>query len=174
VQDVPYEALRERLVADGQVLRWQGAVRKLTGLDPAVVEGIVVDDADARYEGVWTVSTSVSPFVGYGYRHDQDAQKGEKSARFEIVTPSAGRYVVQLAYTAHGNRATAVPVRVTVAGETVERRVDQTATPPVDGLWTALGELALDADDRVAVVVATAGTDGHVVVDAVRLLPVTR
>jgi hypothetical protein len=171
VQDVDRAALRERLLAEGQVLRWTGPVRKLVGVDPRTLDGIVVDDSAARLEGSWSSGSSVTPFVGYGYSHDGDAAKGRALARFELFVTQAGPHRVQLAWQAHANRSAAVPVTVR-HGDRVERRtVDQRATPRTDGLFETLCTLTLSPDLPLIVEVGNAGTEGHVVVDAVRALP---
>jgi len=165
VQDVPYERLRAHLLAGGQVLEPAASLDR-----PArALEGIVVDDGHAKVTGDWKASRSLRPFVDTGYRHDGDAGKGALSARFEAKL-ERGRYEVRLAYTAHPNRASNVPVRVVHAGGSTDARVDQRRQPPVDGLTASLGEF--DFDDTAAVVVSNTGTDGHVIIDAVQFVRV--
>jgi hypothetical protein len=49
VQDVPYAKLRERLLADGQILKYAAPARgDAGGHDPAKLAGVVVDDAAAK------------------------------------------------------------------------------------------------------------------------------
>ena len=48
VQSIDYDALKEKLLADGQVLVWSGPVRQsAAAIDPKTVDGIVVDDEAA-------------------------------------------------------------------------------------------------------------------------------
>ena len=47
----------------------------------AQLPGVLVDDSAAVRKGPWTESTSVRPFVGGYYLHDDNAAKGEKSVR---------------------------------------------------------------------------------------------
>lgn len=177
VQDVPYEALRDRLLQDGQVLEYTGpaAARAPTpGLDPASLPGVVVDDDDARLTGAWTPSSAVPGFVGSGYRHDGNARDGKAAARFEVNLPQAGRYEVRLAYQAHANRATKVAVAIAHAGGTATRLVDQRQPPPIAGRWVSLGIFEFAADRPGVVEVSNAGADGFVVIDAVQWLPAPR
>jgi hypothetical protein len=54
--------------------------------------GIVVDNSAARLVGSWTSSKTVKPIVGSDYIHDNDRDKGQKSATFATrpVRSSAG------------------------------------------------------------------------------------
>ena len=117
---MPYEKLRARLLADGQVLEYASAPKPAEKGTPALdvkkLAGVIVDDNDAVVTGDWETSHVVGPFVGTGYRHDGAAGKGAKSVRFEAKLPSAGRYEVRFSYTPNTNRCKAVPVSVLVPG----------------------------------------------------------
>lgn len=160
VQEVPYARLRERLLADGQVLEYGPPKKK--------PQGLVVDDAQAKLTGEWTPSRAQGPFVGEGYLHDGNAGKGERRARFEAAVPRPGRYEVQVAYTPHPNRASRVVVLIEHAGGRAEAALDQRAKPPVEGLFAPVGVFEFGAS--AAVEISNAGTDGYVVVDAIRLI----
>ncbi len=165
VQGVPYERLRSTLVAGGQRVGMP-----LPGHSVESLEGIVIDDEAALREGAWSPSTSVAGFVARGYRHDGNAGDGEARAVFEASVLVSGRYVVRFAYTAHGNRATNIPVEVRAGESRFSTRVDERRAPDIDGLWVELGAVEAKAGDRIAVHVSNTGTDGHVVIDAVQLL----
>lgn len=169
VQDVPYAELRRRLLALGQVLEHAAAPGK--GVDVGTLQGLVVDDTAAELTGAWVESGASSPFVGRGYRHDGDAGKGTARARFTFDLGETGDYEVQVAFTANGNRSDATPVSVhaKVGIDTV--RIDQRKPPPIDGLWLSLGVYRFGVDQRAVVEISNDGTRGHVIVDAVRLLP---
>src|SRR5262245_43441834 len=79
--------------------------------------GVVVDDAAAELVGEWKPSTHVSPYVNDGYVHDDNQDKGEKSARFVPDLPAAGNYQVLVAYTSGKTRAARVPVTIQCADE---------------------------------------------------------
>jgi len=169
VQDVPYAKLRSRLLADGQVLESNAAeTGGRSGLDPKKMEGIVVDDADAKLAGQWTESKSLEPWIGASYRHDGKTSDGKSTARFETRLPRAGRYEVRLAYTPNENRATRVPVTVHHAGGEQTVFVNEKQKPPIDGLFVSLGVFEFSADKLAAVVVSNRGVDGYVVIDAVQ------
>jgi hypothetical protein len=169
VQKVDYEKLKKRLLADRQVLEFAAPPAPGT-VDPKKLPGIVVDDADAELTGFETTSTSVGPFVGAGYRHDGNKDRGKQSAKFVAELPAAGKYEVRLAYTANPNRATNVRVELGAAFGPEAVAVNQQKKPPIDGLWVSLGTFEF-RQGRAAVVVWNAAADGFVVVDAVQWLP---
>ncbi len=162
VQDVPYEQLKKRLLEDGQVLANEKPGPKPTGL--------VIDDAHAKLTGDWSMSHAQEPYLGAGYLHDANADKGKKSARFEVAIAKPGRYEVRVAYTPNPNRATNVPVTIEHAGGTATVKVNQRLNPPFDKLFAAVGTYEF-AGSKAVVEISNADTDGYVIVDAVQLVP---
>lgn len=169
VQAVEYGKLRERLAADGQILAWSGP-KQVSGesIDAKSLEGTVVDDNEAKLEGVWTTSRSTGPFVGTGYRHDQNEGKGTKTARFEARLPRAGQYEVRMSYSPLGNRAAAVGVAVESAEGTRRSVIDERKPPKFQKAFVSLGKYWFEPGKRAAVVISNEGTRGHVVIDAVQ------
>lgn len=138
-------------------------------IDPAKLRGIVVDDAVAVLTGEWVDSTSTRPFVADGYKHDGNTNKGAASAKFSARVPENGYYRVLFAFTAGGNRATNVPVTVQAADGAKTIIVNEQQPPPLNG-FVDLGEFELNADADAVIVVATDGTDGHVIIDGVQIV----
>jgi len=169
VQDVPYPKLRERLVADGQVLEYKGpASAGRAGRPVDKLSGIVVDDAEAKLTGAWTESAAAQTFIGHGYRHEGNTKDGKASARFEAKLPKAGRYEVRFAYTPNANRAAKVSVQVLHAGGSETVTINERNEPPLEASFVSLGTFAFADGQPAAVVVTNAGTDGYVVIDAVQ------
>jgi hypothetical protein len=165
VQDVPYAKLRERLLADKQVLDWD--VTK-SGVQ---LEGTVLDDTQAELKGHWS-SGAIGKFVGAGYQHDGNAHKGEMTATFTTKLSKSGNYEVRIAYSALKNRATNVPVTIRHAGGgEVTVKVNQQETPPIDVITQSLGTFPFSADQPATVIISNEGTDGHVLIDAIQWLP---
>ncbi len=172
VQRIEYAKLRERLLADKQILVWTGPKRSgpAAGLDPAKLPGLVIDDQQAVLQGFASVGTVIGPFVASGYRHDGNAEKGQQSARFPLRIDKDGKYEVRIAYSAHDNRATNVPVTVRHADGETTVKLNQKQPPPIDQLFQAAGQYAFKAGQECSVEISNHDTDGYVIVDAVQLL----
>ncbi|MGB7345800.1 MAG: FAD-dependent oxidoreductase [Pirellulaceae bacterium] len=167
VQDVPYAELEKRLVADKQVLQFDGPFVSSGGLDPTKLTGVVADDDDATKSGRWSGSHSMNPFVGSEYLHDGGAEKVLSKASWTIDLPKAGKYEVRVSYTANKNRSTKVPVTV---GDT-KVLVNQRKTPKHDGTWETVGVFPFG--NTATIEISNDGADdGYVIVDAVQLIPV--
>jgi cytochrome c553 len=141
-------------------------------VSPGQFPGHLVDDAQATAVGAWTVSRFSPSYIGDGYRHDDNAGKGEKSLTFEPKLAAAGVHEVRLAYNAAGARASNVPVTVFHADGETTLTVDQRAEPPLDGRFVSLGRFRFEPGGPGFVLVSNQGTDGHVIADAVQWLPV--
>jgi hypothetical protein len=173
VQRIDFAKLRERLIADKQILAWTGpATSARTGLDPKKLPGIVIDDRDAELTGDWSHSSSIAGFVGTDYLHDGNEGKGDKRVRFKLAIKTAGRYEVRVSYTSNPNRATNVPVTIRHADGTTSRTVNQKSKPDAADGFMRVGTYRFTADAESYVEISNAETDGHVIVDAVQLLPV--
>ena len=81
VQDVSYdEGPRSRLIADGQILHYDGPVkeRDVANQSPSIrLGGIVIDD-DSRQpqRSIGKAARQATKFVGWGYRHDRNTNEG--------------------------------------------------------------------------------------------------
>jgi len=49
--------------------------------------------------------------------------------------------------------------------------VNQKKRPPIDNLWIKVATLSVEAKGKVVVTISNADTDGHVIADAVQLVP---
>lgn len=170
VQDVDYARLRERLISDGQVLESAQSSAASGGIPPGKLSGIVVDDDKAELSGHWEFSSAKGPFVGFGYRHDGDAGKGEATAKFEAALP-AGRYEVRFYHAPYSNRAKGVSVTVRHADGDDTQLVDQTTGQGRPPAYSVLGTYEFVAGRPAVVEISNAGTKAHVVVDAIQFLP---
>ena len=170
VQRVDYGRLKKQLLADGQHIETDAAP-KVPPVQVRHLEGVVVDDNEAERKGTWEASTSVAPFVGDHYRHDGNEDKADKAALYS-ANLDEGRYEVRMSYTAHGNRATNVPVLIHHADGTTTVHVNEQKTPEHDDLFTTLGEFRFTGDKPAGVEIKAEGTDGHVIIDAVQWLSV--
>lgn len=172
VQKVPYDALREQLLKDGQVLEYNGPSRVGHGRGVPVksLEGTVVDSDDLKPKAGWTSSSSTGKFVGYGYLHDGNVEKGKLEYEFAVKLPKAGKYEVRLGYSANNNRASNVPVTVVAGGREIEILVNQKKPGEHAELFKTLGTFQF-TEPTATIRISNRETDGHVIVDAVQFIP---
>lgn len=137
------------------------------------LDGIVIDNDNAKFVGRWVPSNFTAGYVGHNYAHDDNQGRGDKTATFEAADIKAGRYEVRMSYTPGANRATAVKVRVFSANEAETILVNQRKTPTSDGIWVSLGVFPFEKDGQAFVMVSNEGADGHVIVDAIQFLPIS-
>ncbi|MCX6889544.1 MAG: FAD-dependent oxidoreductase [Verrucomicrobia bacterium] len=176
VQAIDTGALKERLLASGQMLDFvttTPAASTGRGTGKAKLAGIIVDDNEATLQGFETTGSTSAGFVGEGYRHDGNAEKGAMTAHFTPALPSAGFYRVAVSYSINSNRATNVPITIHHAQGETKVLVNQKLKPS-DGLFHVVGTFEFVAGKDSWVEIGNAGTDGHVIVDAVQWLPVER
>jgi len=164
LQKVDYAKLRERLLADHQVLEHASGGGSLPSKG---MKGIIMDDEDARLEGSWTKG-GASGGVDAGYRHDRGAKDGKAKATYVLKAGNPGKYKVQISAVPEKNRAGNTLVKV----DGVAYRLDQRSRPTVDDVWVPVAEVLVEKAGDVTVVITNEAADGHVVADAVRLLPV--
>lgn len=169
VQQVDYDRLQERLLADKQVLEWTGPRGNVgQSLDPKKLPGVVVDDEAAERTGFADVSQVIGPFIGAGYRHDADADKGTQSARFPVEVPKAGRWEVRVAYSPNANRADNVPVTIHHADGETTVRLNQRQKPN-HAPFATVGTFNFAAG-KTTIIITNAETTGHVILDAIQLV----
>jgi len=132
--------------------------------------GLLADNPQAELVGSWTASTFTRGFVGEGYIHDDNQDKGEKSVVFTLAAPRAAVYEVQIAYSNGSNRAANVPISIAYAEGESQVTLDQTKAPPIDNVYGAVGRFAFQPDQPARVTISNEGTSGYVIVDAVRLI----
>lgn len=173
VQDISYEKLKARLLADGQMLDFESPpLPEVTFFKKADLPGIIVDDSEARLTGFDSEGHSTPGFVERGYRHDSDKDKGGQTARFTPELPKAGKYQVSIAYSALGNRASNVPVTIRHAEGETKVLVNQKQKPAGKNNFHPLGSFRFEAGKAGWVEIGNEGTKGHVIIDAAQWLPV--
>ena len=139
-----------------------------TGVDPATIAGVVMDDSQAAASDGWTEGSGLKPYIGYGYRYA--GAGGNKWLRFTLRPPKAGVYDVRLAYQPHENRSAAVPVEVEVGTRNEAATIDMTAKPDGPHGTVPLGTFAVGEAEEVIVTVRSA-KKGNATADAAMLLP---
>lgn len=170
VQSIDYAKLKERLLADEQVLDFESPpIVDRPTLSKQSLGGVVVDDTEAELTGFSSEGSTTPGFVGQGYHHDSDTGKGQQRARFVPDLKEAGKYQVGITYGAMANRATNVPVIIHHADGETKVVVNQ-RKPAAEAGLLPLGEFRFEAGQKGWVEIRNDGTDGHVIIDAVRWL----
>ncbi len=176
VQKLPYPALRERLLAQGQVLDLpvlaapSSEVKQAVGIDSAKLTGIVLDDKQATFEGEWKASSGFKPYIGSGYVHDNKRGDGKSTATFRIKAPKSGRYDLRIAYSPHETRSKNVPITIESGGQKTLLTFDQTQPLPAGEAFRSAGFIQLKSDAETKIVISNHGTEGFVIVDAIQLI----
>jgi len=139
-------------------------------IDPAKLQGIVMDDSQANIIGTWIRSSHTAGYIGAGYLHDNNTSKGELSVSFAPTFPKTGVYDVRVSYTAGTGRADRVPVIVQYANAEKTVEINQRLAPPLDGSFISIGKFLFNQGNDGSVTISNAGTNGHTIVDSVQFL----
>ena len=134
------------------------------------LDGIVLDETEAKLIGKWKESTFTGQFVNRYYLHDDNSGKGEKQVVFSPKFETGGDYEVRVSYSAGGNRASNTVVTVDHQDGKSRFLINQSKKPSINGLFHSLGTFRFEADNVASVTISNEGTDGHVIVDAVQFL----
>ncbi len=141
-----------------------------TGRRLAELEGVAMDEDQAKLTGNWTQGTGLKGYFAWGYRYA--SANSNASAEYVLKAPMAGKFAVRLAWLPHENRGSKVPVSVAVAGKVVERaKVNMQVAAPEKNLGT-IATLELKQGDEVTVRITTENAGGTVHIDAVQLQPI--
>jgi len=159
-----------------------GRRRLLTASVPvgaALLRDVTMDDFDAALFGRWDgtfpdylpgPSLRYSDiFLGPGIQRDviRNGRKAPARARFQPTLPATGRYEVCLGCRPSKRQATNVPITIRGAEGAKKLTADErTETTPLN--FVSLGEFRFKAGDSGFVEITNGGTDGFVVVDAIR------
>ncbi|MBL6921640.1 MAG: xanthan lyase [Akkermansiaceae bacterium] len=139
--------------------------------DPKTLPGIVLDETDAVLNGKWQYSTHTPPYVGIGYLHDQNSDKGKKSVTWTPNIPKAGKYEVRLSHCYNVRRATNTPVTIVHASGKTTIRINQQEVPKHGKLFRSLGVFKFKKGKAGSITISNEGTDGkYVIADAIQLL----
>jgi hypothetical protein len=138
-------------------------------LDPAKMEGIVIDDVDAKLIGSWKSGEGLADYVGDHYIYHP--RVGEGAARFEFFVPTAGRYEVRVYWQAHENRASNTPLTVRSAEGEITERVDERQPAGPKG-YRVMGTWKFEPGQAYSVTMTNQDVDGNVHADCVQVVPV--
>jgi len=139
-----------------------------TGIDPARLPGIVLDNEAATLSGTWSKSVHTKPFLAAGYVYTQGGP--DQRATFELTVPEAGEYSVLVSYTMGDNRSTEVPIIIETTGGPQTVVIDQKKRPQGVYSFHDLGKFPLAAGKVKVTISAEQNKQGVVIADGVMLL----
>ena len=171
--ELPGKARRETIggetVIPPDALPLAGSHGPPTGIDPAKLEGVVVDDRAAKQTGSWSEGDGLKGYVGYGYRYAGAGTDG--TITFALKAPEAGRYELRYATQPHENRASNAVATIKAGKTQKEVSLNLKEKPPIEGGWLSLGEYSLAKDAEVTVALSAKKANGFIHADAVWLVP---
>ncbi|HQX52498.1 MAG TPA: FAD-dependent oxidoreductase, partial [Planctomycetaceae bacterium] len=163
------DTVADKIVIPDDAMKLAGPLGPSTGLDPAKLSGIVIDDKAAEKTGGWTEGTGLKGYVGYGYLYSGGA---DSTIRFPFEIPDAGKYDVRVCYLPHENRAKHVRVVLTFDGESRETKIDMTKPAPLENGFMSLGTVDAKPGSKGTVEFFAKDAGGTVHADAVQILRV--
>ncbi len=142
----------------------------MKGIDPATLEGVVVDDVNCELTGSWSNTGSLAGFVGDEYLYSTDSKA---KAKFPFSVHRDGKYDVRVNWGAHENRAKKATLIVESADGKQEIVLDQSKPPQGSGSFQSIGTFRFDTSKNFSITYVVAGSQGVVHVDAIQVIPVT-
>ncbi|MCM2373358.1 DUF1553 domain-containing protein [Aporhodopirellula aestuarii] len=162
-----YEAATKSLKSD--IAEAEKSLKDAEAGTSDVQLGIVIDDTQATKTGTWKESTYTKGFIGKGYVHDDNSQKGKTTIQFSAEVPDDGKYEVRVAYSANTNRASKVPVTIETSDGTQTVTINQQKND-IAPFWTTLGTFEFSSSSPAVVTLSNRETNGYVIADAVQFL----
>ena len=132
------------------------------------LEGVVVDDLNAKATGKWTEGQGLPGFIGHGYQYA--ANNSNAAMKYELKAPAAGKFEIRVAYQPHENRGDKVPVTVETTAGKKTVRINMREKAPLPNGFISVGQLDLKKEESVFVTISTDDAGGNVHADAVQLL----
>ncbi len=163
------KSVDDEFIIPDDALPLAGAYGPMTGLDPAKLAGLVIDDRQATKSGKWTEGTGLKGYVAWGYLYA--GNNTNASIRFEAKAPETGRFDIRLAYQPHENRGSQVPVSIQAGDKSQSREVNM-QKPPQEHGFVSLGHFVLKEGETISVVLTTDNAGGNVHADAVQIVRV--
>ncbi len=140
------------------------------GADVSALEGLAMDESQAKLTGKWSEGAGLPGYFGEGYHYRGPREAGE--ARYEFKIATAGRYEVRMNFSPHPNRATNTPVTVESADGKKTIAVNQRIAAPLEKGFASLGVFAFAPGKPAVVVIGDGVADGNIHADVVQLVPV--
>jgi hypothetical protein len=121
--------------------------------------------------GSWSTEDAGSGFLGSDYLDDGDAGKGSRSVKYQPTIAATAEYYVYARWVRSGDNATNVPVDIYYGDGGKRKTVTVNQRRSGGSGWVLLGKFTFNKGKQGYVQIRNAGTDGHVIADAIRFLP---
>ena len=119
-------------------------------------------------------SSSLRPFVGSSYFHDENGGKGVRSALFPFEAEDEGLHEIMVSFVPSANRAGKVRYEIKHEKGLVKVILDQRKKGDKELIWHSLGSFSFKKGGSYSVSVHNEGTEGYVIADAVQVIPLER
>ena len=116
---------------------------------------IILDNTTAVFTGNWPTSIYDGNYYGSNYQHDEDTDKGNKTALYQTRLPRAGHWTVFGYWPSSDTRAMNVPLDITHADGMDTVTFSQRST---GGVWHNLGTYRFTDDTDASLLLRTTGT----------------
>ena len=161
-----------KIVIPDDALPLAGAHGPPTGLNPEKLDGIVIDDTQAKKSAGWTAGTGLKGYVGWNYLYS--GNNSGATIRFTAKAPATGQFDVRLAYLPHENRGAEVPVSVQTGKFVKQLKINMKDTPPLKDSFISLGQFDVQEGDEISVTVGTKNAGGNAHADAVQIVRIDK
>jgi hypothetical protein len=161
------KTVHDEIVVPDDALPLAGPYGPPKGIDPAKLNGLIIDDKDAAKTGKWTEGSGLEGFVGWNYLYSGG---DDSEIRFEFQAPETATFDIRIAYRPHENRGSQVPVTVRTARRAETVQVDMKRDPPLENGFISVGSFDLTKGESVSVVIAAKNAGGLAHADAVQVL----
>ena len=152
-----------------------------------VANSVITDDSEAITTGNWRKSTFRPNHIGSHYLvADKDTNKN-LTIQWRTRLPAPGRYEVRVSFGGGSGLEKKAPYVITHAEGETRLLIDQTTSPPINGIWYPLGTFtftgsgkaqAADKDPtegiHAQVTLSNQNTTGPVIADAIQFLPAAK
>ena len=136
---------------------------------------VILDEGSASgvtVTGAWASSTAGAGYEGPDYLQDDDSGKGTKSVTFRPDLSAVGEYNVYATWTTGSDRSTKVPFEIySKNGDHLQTVYENERSTGGSG-WVLIGEFFLHSSTASFVRISNAGTQGQVIANAIKFLPV--
>ena len=145
---------------------------------------VTIDDSAAKTTGMWRKSTFRPNHIGSHYLVADKDNKDSLSISWKIPLPKPGQYEVRVSFGGGRGLEKKAPYIVTHANGKTELIIDQTAKPPIDGLWYPIGKFTFAASPNekssdtakhgsvfATIELSNSDTNAPVIADAVQIVP---